>query len=83
VDFKVVALCWRSVDLETGQLAVVASAEQINQGVREKETKIGKGRSVALPVVLIEELCQYRIQQAQGLLELGVRLTENHHVVVT
>jgi integrase len=78
---EVVALRWRSVDLETGQLAVVASTEQTGQGVREKETKSGKGRSVALPSVLIAELRQHRVRQATGLLQLGVRLTDDHHVV--
>lgn len=78
---EVVALRWRSVDLETGQLAVVASAEQTEQGVREKETKNGKGRAVALPAVVALELRQHRLRQARGLLKLGVRLTDDHHVI--
>jgi integrase len=78
---EVVALRWRSVDLEAGTLAVVASTEQTDQGVREKETKSGKGRSVVLPALVAEELRQHRLRQAQALLQLGVRLSGDHHVV--
>ncbi|MFY9836533.1 MAG: tyrosine-type recombinase/integrase, partial [Xanthobacteraceae bacterium] len=79
---EVVALRWRSVDLENGQLSIVASAEQTDEGVREKETKSGKGRAVELSPMLVSELRQYRKQQAERLLRLGVRLTDDHHVVM-
>jgi integrase len=36
---EVTALRWRSVDLDRGQLAVIASTEQTDDGIREKETK--------------------------------------------
>lgn len=78
---EVVALRWRSVDLDGSQLSVVASAEQTDDGVREKETKSGKGRAVALSPMLVLELRQHRRQQAETLLKLGVRLTDDHHVV--
>ena len=78
---EMTALRWRSLDLDQGQLSVVASTEQTRAGVREKETKSGKGRAVALPAILIDELRQHRIRQAEFLLQLGVRLTEDHHVV--
>jgi integrase len=78
---EVVALRWRSVDLENGQLSVVASTEQGRGGIREKETKSGKGRLVALPPMLVTELRRHRMQQAEWLLKLGVRLTDDHHVV--
>jgi integrase len=78
---EIVALRWRSIDLDRGQLSVVASAEQTDEGVREKETKSGNNRSVALSPTMIEELRQYRIRQAEQLLKLGVRLTDEHHVV--
>src|SRR5262249_6661447 len=45
---EVVALRWRNVDLERGQISVVASAEQTDRGVREKEPKNGKGRTIVL-----------------------------------
>jgi integrase len=75
------ALRWRAVDLDRGQLSVTASTEQTERGVREKETKSGKGRTVALPALVVQELRQHRIRQAETLLQLGVRLTDGHHVV--
>jgi integrase len=78
---EVAALRWRNVDLERGQISVVASAEQTDQGVREKEPKNGKGRTIVLSATEIEELRSHRVRQAQGLLALGVRLTDDHHVV--
>jgi integrase len=43
---EVVALRWRSIDLDVGQLYVVASAEQTDKGAREKETgRVGRSRS--------------------------------------
>ena len=79
---EIAALRWRSVDLEAGQLAVVASTEQTKAGCREKETKSGRCRTIALPAMLIEELRKHRIEQAQALLGIGVRVTPDHHVVM-
>jgi integrase len=62
-------------------LSVTASTEQTGKGVREKETKSGKGRTVALLTLVLEELRTHRIGQAETLLQLGVRLTDDHHVV--
>jgi integrase len=78
---EIAALRWRSVDLDTGQLMVVASIEQTKAGCREKETKSGRTRSVALPATLVEELRRHRVQQAQELLQVGIRLTDDNHVV--
>ena len=78
---EITALRWRTIDLDAGQLAVVASTEQTEEGVREKETKSGKDRTVALPSMVIGELRQHRTRQAEGLLRIGVRFTDNHHVV--
>jgi integrase len=79
---EIAALRWKSVDLERGTLAVVASAEQTKDGVREKPPKNGKGRSVELPLLVVEELRGHHIQQAEHLLRLGVRLTDDRHVVM-
>lgn len=78
---EVAALCWKHVDLNHGQISVVASAEQTEQGVRMKETKNGKGRTVALSPMVVDELRQHRLKQAEGLLQVGVRLTDDHYVV--
>ena len=69
---EVVALRWRSVDLKQGQLAVSASTEQTDAGIREKDTKSGNSRSVALPAMVVEELRQHRLRQAERHLLLGV-----------
>jgi integrase len=78
---EIVALRWRNVDLERGQASVVASTEQTDAGCREKEPKSGRGRTVALAPLMVEELRSHRLRQAEGLLTLGVRLTDDHHVV--
>ena len=76
------ALRWRNVDLDHGQLSVVASTGQLDKGgVREKETKTGKQRSIALSPTMVEELRRHRVKQAEELLKLGVKLTPDHHVV--
>jgi integrase len=78
---EVVALRWKNVDLANGQLAVVESAEQTKAGVRYKPPKNGKARTVAMSATLVEELRAHRVRQAEGLLKLGMRLTDNHFVV--
>jgi integrase len=80
---EITALRWRSVDLNTGQLAVVASTEQTEaHGCREKETKSGRARTIALPALVIEELRRHRREQAERLLRLGIRATDDHHVIM-
>lgn len=76
---EITALRWKAIDLETGQMSVVASTEQTEEGVREKETKSGKDRT--LPSMVIDELRQHRLRQTEALLRIGVRLTDSHHVV--
>jgi integrase len=79
---EITALRWRSVDLDTAQLAVIASTEQTDAGaIREKEAKSGKSRTIALPSLAVEELRRWRLAQAEELLELGIRPDENWHVV--
>ena len=80
---EIAALRWRNIDLtrNTGaQLAVVASAEQTKAGVRYKQPKNGKGRTVALPLIMVAELRAWRLKQAEELLRLGVRLTDDTFV---
>lgn len=79
---EITALRWRSIDLDNGQLAVVASTEQTDAGsIREKEAKSGRSRTVALPSLAVEELRRWRLQQAEELLKLGVRADDSWHVV--
>ena len=77
---EICALRWRSVDVDAGRLSVVASARPYRGGIRESETKTGRGRAVTLPPMLVIELRRHRTEQAQRLLRLGVRLTDDHHV---
>jgi integrase len=78
---EIAALRWRNVDLDAGQLAVTASVEQTKAGCREKETKSGRARTVALSTTMIEELRSHRRRQAEALLAIGLRLTDDHHVI--
>jgi integrase len=78
---EIAALRWRSVTLDTAQLAVVASAEQTAAGVREKETKSGRARTLSLTALTIEELRRHKARQAEELLKLGIRQTDDMHVV--
>jgi integrase len=73
---EIAALRWGQVDLDKGQLAVIQSAEQTRAGVRYKEPKSGRTRTVALSAIVIEELRAHRIKQAQELLRLGLRATD-------
>lgn len=70
---EIVALRWRQVDLANAQLAVVASAEQTREGVRYKQPKTGRARTVALSPIVVEELRAHQLRQAEELLRLGVR----------
>jgi integrase len=70
---EIVALRWRNVDLETGTLAVVESAEQTAAGVRYKQPKSGRYRNVALSSFVVDALSTHKVRQAEELLRLGVK----------
>jgi len=76
---EMAALRWRHVS--DACVSVVESAEQTKAGVRYKPPKSGKGRVVALPAMLAEELRAHRVQQAQELLKIGVRLSGDTFVL--
>lgn len=79
---EITALRWKAVDLDRGQLAVVASTEQTDAGgIREKEAKSGRARTIALPSLVVEELRRWRLAQAQEMLRLGVRPDDSSHIV--
>ena len=77
---EIAALRWQNVDLSTGQISIVASAEQMNSGVRFKETKSGRARTVAMSGTVRDELRAHRVQQAQDMFKLGTRLTDENFV---
>jgi len=73
---EIVALRWSHIDLAAGKMAVVESAEQTAGGVRYKPPKSGRGRTVALSAMVLTELRQHRLAQAEELLRLGVRASD-------
>jgi integrase len=77
---EIVALRWKHIDLAAGKMAVIESAEQTAAGVRYKPPKSGKGRSVALSEMVVAELRQHRLAQAEELLRLGVRQSDSTFV---
>jgi integrase len=74
---EICALRWRNVDLVAGQISIVESLEQTKAGLRFKPPKSGKGRTVALSAIVVDELRAHRIKRAQELLRLGVGLSDD------
>jgi len=78
---EMVALRWGALDLSKAQLSVIGSTEQTRKAVREKETKSGKDRTIALTGLAVEELRQHKVRQAEELLKLGIRQSDAMYVV--
>ena len=77
---EIAALRWGQVDLNAGSLSIIQSAEQIGTTVRYKEPKTGRARTVALSLMMVEELRAHRLRQAEELLRLGIKLTDDSFV---
>jgi integrase len=71
---EILALRWRNVDLERGEIRVVASLEQTRNGLRAKAPKNEKSRMITLPGFAIDELRRRRREQTEELFRLGERL---------
>lgn len=80
---EILALRWRNVDLSDNrrQLSIVESAEQTKEGVRYKEPKSGRARTVSLSTTVLAELRAHRARQAEKQLRLGVRPNDDSFVV--
>jgi integrase len=78
---EITALRWGSVDLVSGRVEIRLSTEQTRTGLREKETKTGRGRTVALTALAVEELRRHKVRQAEELLRGGVRQSDDTYVV--
>lgn len=78
---EVAALRWGRIDLDRAEASIVESAEQIGSVVRYKPPKSGRGRHIALPAYVVEELRAWRVRQAQELLRLGVRPSPDTFIV--
>jgi integrase len=79
---EITAIRWNAINLDAGQLAVVASTEQCDTGpVREKEAKSGKSRTIAIPAMAVVELRRWKLAQAEEMLKLGTKVDDNWRVV--
>lgn len=78
---EIAALRWKCIDFTNMQLAIVESAEETASGVRYKEPKNGRARTVALSETMAEELRQHRVRQSEELLRLGAKVTGDSFVV--
>ena len=74
------ALRWGAIDLADARLSVLESAEHTRLGVRYKEPKSGRTRSVALSGTVVEELRQHRVRQAEEQLRIGLRQSDDGFV---
>ena len=63
---EIAALKWRGVDLASEQISISESVEQTSKGVRTKEIKSGRSRTVALPLIVVDELRRHRLRQAEA-----------------
>jgi len=70
---EILALRWRSIDLDAATLRVVESLEETKVGLRFKAPKTGKHRAIVLPAFAVEELRRLKREQAEALLRIGVR----------
>lgn len=80
---EILALRWRNVELGDNlrRLSIVESAEQTKDGVRYKEPKSGRARTVALSSTVLAELKAHRARQAEEQIRLGLRPDSNSFVV--
>lgn len=80
---EILALRWRNVELGDNRrsIAIVESAEQTKDGVRYKEPKSGKARTVAMSTTVLAELKAHRARQAEEQLRLGLRPDADSFVV--
>ena len=72
---EILAIRWRSVDLDKGMLMIAESTEQMKGSIRSKRPKGEKIRNLDLPIFVIDELRAHKRQQAETLLSIGIRQT--------
>jgi integrase len=72
---EILAVRWHSIDLERGEVRIVASLEQIGKELRFKAPKTERHRTVTLPAFAVAELRAHKSRQAEDLLALGIRQT--------
>jgi integrase len=79
---EIVALRWCDLDLKAQKLFVEQSAEQTCRGVRYKEPKSGRTRSIALSDMVTRELAAYESEQRARLMTEGKQLAAQDRVVM-
>ena len=62
---ELLALQWRDSNLDTGVVSIRRSLEQTRAGLRFKETKNSKGRTIVVPPVAVEALGQHQARQQE------------------
>ena len=68
---EISALRWRHIDFERGLLSITRSNAQPKAGLKEKHTKTGQARKIALDAHTVELLTAHRQRWEQRLDELG------------
>lgn len=72
---EISALRWHHVDLERGLLSIVRSNAQPKSGLKEKHTKTGQARKIALDAHTIGLLTTHRQLREQRCADLGVQIS--------
>ena len=80
---EISALRWRHIDFERGLLSIVRSNAQPKAGVKEKHTKSGQARKIALDAHTVELLTAHRRRWEERLDELGATLSPDGFVFST
>ncbi|MCC2612622.1 site-specific integrase [Neorhizobium petrolearium] len=78
---EIAALRWKHIDWAGARVSIIESAEQTSEGVHYKEPKSGRSRVVDLSPSVVAALKAHRARQAEGLLALGIRSTDDTFIV--
>jgi integrase len=74
---ELLALTWPDLNFETGEMIVSKSLEQTKAGLRVKQTKSGKPRTIGLDDFALDVLAAHRQQQEQDKLNFGSDYQDN------
>lgn len=75
---EILALKWSNINLDEGWLRVIQSVEQTKSGKRLKDVKTKHGRRrISLPLMTVNMLRLQKARQAEQLLGLGVRQSDD------
>jgi integrase len=80
---EISALRWRHIDFERGLLSIIRSNSQPKSGLKEKQTKTGQARKIALDAHTVELLTAHRQLWEQRCEQLGYTLSPDAFVFST